>query len=299
MENNVNRLKCPKCNLVNFSTAEACKRCGTSLLESTNSNLTQEPSQTPQIEAPELERTAHSEKQAVTLLPCPDCAHLCSRLADACPGCGRVLAAPPAPKTSTRKVAVVGVLASLCVVAVLGVVILGIIFTRRATAVQSALDSGNAARAGVSSRNREAARAALNAVGEIQSVTSVGTNFPTYKATIQSAKIKFDKAMREYEPQDAGDQEILRMLVDAFTAYTDAGDAWAEFLNNGGGYGILTKNNSVLVPLAKKYGFVAKNFSSSYESEAEFFQSTALQTIWEKASMTTNSISILLKQNGS
>lgn len=62
--------KCPRCGLVNFSDAEACKRCGNDL-------------------------TAQSEPPppAPKLFPCPDCGKEISTSAAMCIHCGRPLQA--------------------------------------------------------------------------------------------------------------------------------------------------------------------------------------------------------------
>src|SRR5215208_1307764 len=236
----VSSLKCPQCSLVNFATAEVCKRCGTALSKHEDaSELGAEPQQT-EVRAP------------ATLIPCPDCKHLCSRMAEACPNCGRSFQlAPLSKKGSVVKVIVVAAIVGLCVC-----VISVALVTRRAVAVQSALRDGNPANAGISSANREAARTAVNAVGEIQSVTSVGTNFIQYGSAIQSAKVKLDAAMRDFNPRDPADQEIKRQLEEALYCYVDARDAWAEFIENDKySYGFLDQDNRRMKDLAQKYGF--------------------------------------------
>jgi hypothetical protein len=142
--------------------------------------------------------------------------------------------------------------------------------------VQSALHKGSAADAGVSSGNREAARAALNAIGEIQSVTSVGTNFMQYGSALQSAKIKFDAAMRDFNPRDAGDAEIKRRLEEAVYCYVDARDAWSEFIERGSEFGFLDEDNSVVKGMAGQYGFTP--------SSGKFYRGEVIQSIWSKAS---------------
>ena len=238
----VTRFKCPQCSLVNFATAEVCKRCSTAL--HTNEGASEhgaEPQQESPIGAP-----------ATVLVPCPDCKHLCSRIAEACPNCGRSFQrAPISRKSSIGTVIAVAAIAGLCVC----VVSIALV-TQRAAAVQSALRGGDPANAGISSANREAARAALNAVGEIQSVTSVGTNFIQYGSAIQSAKVKLDAAMRDFNPRDPADHEIKRQLEEAFYCYVDARDAWAEFIERDEyGYGFLDQNNRRIKDLAQRYGF--------------------------------------------
>jgi hypothetical protein len=154
--------------------------------------------------------------------------------------------------------------------------------TRREAAVQTAMQTGSAADAGVSSGNREAARAALNAIGEIQSVTSVGTNFMQYGSALQSAKIKFDAAMRDYKPRDAADNEIKQQLEEALYCYLDARDAWSEFVDKGDNYGFLDEDNSKVRSMAAQYGLSA--------SSGQFFRASVIHRIWEKASQTLNAV---------
>lgn len=148
-------------------------------------------------------------------------------------------------------------------------------------------------RVAATNRNHEAARSALNAVAEIQSVTSVGSNYPQYLSTVQSAKIKFDAALRDYELRDAGDTETLEQLTEAFDNYHDAGVAWNEFIKNGE-YGFVSGSNLVVKQLAAKYGVdPIKVFL--YEEPA-FQQKAVLEVIWQRASQNTNSITMLLKR---
>jgi hypothetical protein len=206
-------------------------------------------------------------------------------MAEACPNCGRSFQlAPPSKKSSVVKVIVVSAIVGLCVC-----VISVALVTQRAVAVQSALRGGNPANAGISSANREAARAALNAVGEIQSVTSVGTNFIQYGSAIQSAKVKLDAVMRDFNPRDPADQEIKRQLEEALYCYVDARDAWAEFIEHDkDGYGFLDQDNRRMKDLAQKYGF--EPYKSDRMTAGEFYKSTVLQTIWSRASSILNSV---------
>lgn len=271
----VTSLKCPQCSLVNFATAEVCKRCGTVLRQ--NEDPSEDGSESPQ--------KAQGGPSATALVPCPDCKHLCSRMAEACPNCGRSFELGPIPrKGSFRKVIALAAIAGLSVC----IVFIALI-TQRASAVQSALRGGNPANAGISSANREAARAAMNAVGEIQSITSVGTNFIQYGSAIQSAKVKLDAAMRDFNPRDPADQEIKRQLEDAFDCYVDARDAWAEFIEQDEyGYGFLDQNNRRMKELSQQYGF--EPFKTGSMTAGKFDKKTVLQTIWARASARLNSV---------
>ncbi|HZH91049.1 MAG TPA: hypothetical protein VEX70_10590 [Pyrinomonadaceae bacterium] len=272
MNQKASSVKCAECGLVNFAMAETCKRCGKELNtpEGKDNQLASEPQQTAQTETQTM--------QHPNLTPCPDCAHLCSRMAEACPNCGRVLQQMEKPVRSIlRPVVVIGIFAAVCVCMV--VVYLGM---QRGMVVQAAVQSGNPAAAGVSSSNREAARAALNAIGEIQSITSVGTNIMQYTSAIQSAKIKFDAAMRDYKPQDAADDEIERQLGEALSCYLDAREAWSEFIDHGSEFGFLDEDNSVVSRMAAQYGFSA--------SSEEFYRGTVIKTIWAKASKNLNAV---------
>src|SRR3979490_3078871 len=62
--------KCSQCGLVNFATAEVCKRCGASIAEVT----TPPPSQ---------------ENLKIPLIQCPACDASISSQATACPHCGQ------------------------------------------------------------------------------------------------------------------------------------------------------------------------------------------------------------------
>lgn len=272
----ITSVKCPQCNLVNFATAEVCKRCGTAL------NMHDDASEG----GAEPQQKAQAETPATALVPCPDCEHFCSRMAEACPNCGRAFQPAPTPKRSSiGKVIAVGGGAVLCVCVVIVVLV-----TRRVVAVQAALESGQPANAGVSSTNREPARAAMNAVGEIQSVTSVGTNFMQYAGAIQSAKVKLDAAMRDFNPRDPADQEIKRQLEEALYCYVDARDAWAEFIEHDKyGYGLLDQDNKPMKDLAQKYGF--EPFTTDSMPTGKFDKGTVLQTIWARASQTLDSVS--------
>lgn len=267
-------LKCPQCNLVNFATAEVCKRCGTALRNEGVSDHGAQPQKTAEVGPP-----------ATVLVPCPDCKHMCSRLAEACPSCGRSFAPVPMLKKSSRgKLIVAAAIAAFCV----SVVSIALV-TRRAAAIQSALRGGNPANAGISSANRETARAAMNAVAEIQSITSVGTNFVQYSSAIQSAKVKLDVAMRDFNPQDPADAEIKRQLEEALNCYVDARDAWAEFIEHDEySYGFLDHDNHLMKDLAQKYGF--EPFKTDGVPAGEFDKRTVLQTIWARASNILNSV---------
>jgi hypothetical protein len=266
--------KCPQCGLVNFATAEVCKRCGAALSNQEDAGeLGAEPQQKAQVGPPTV------------LVPCPDCKHPRSRMAEACPNCGRSFQlAATSRKSSIRRVIAVAAIAVFCVCFFFVALV-----TQRAVAVQSALRDGNPSNAGISSANREAARGAMNAVGEIQSITSVGTNFIQYGSAIQSAKVKLDAAMRDFTPRDLADQEIKRQLEEALYCYVDARDAWAEFIEHDkDGYGFLDQDNQLMKTLAKKYGF--EPFKTDSMPAGEFDKRTVLQTIWARASEILNSV---------
>lgn len=77
----MNSNRCPQCGLVNFADAEVCKRCGATL-------------SVPAAEASTTAPAAELSQQAPrpfnpNLYPCPDCGHMVSRQAEACPQCGR------------------------------------------------------------------------------------------------------------------------------------------------------------------------------------------------------------------
>ncbi|MCA1643252.1 MAG: hypothetical protein LC785_15190 [Acidobacteria bacterium] len=272
MDKKVGSVKCAGCGLVNFANAEVCKRCGKAFGKVEGES---EPSNS---ELPQSAQTEAQVSHSPNLTPCPDCAHLCSRMAEACPNCGRFLQQIERPKKR-----MVGKVVSACVlVAVLACALLILAATRREAAVISAVQTGNAANAGVSSANRDAARAALNAVGEIQSVTSVGTNFMQYGSAIQSAKIKYDASMRDYKPRDAADDEIKRQLEEALYCYIDARDAWSAFVERGSEFGFIDEDDSVIKSLSTEYGFSS--------SSGRFYKGTVLKSIWSRASKSLNSV---------
>jgi len=206
-------------------------------------------------------------------------------MAEACPSCGRSFAlAPMSKKSSLGKFIVATAIAGFCVCVVSVTLI-----TRRTVAVQSALRDGNPANAGISNANREAARAAMNAVGEIQSIISVGTNFVQYGSAIQSAKVKLDVAMRDFNPRDPADTEIKRQLDEALNCYVDARDAWAEFIEHDkDGYGFLGQDNQLMKDLAQKYDF--EPFKTDGMPTGEFDKKTVLQTIWARANNILHSV---------
>lgn len=80
--------KCPLCGLVNYVSAEVCKRC--------NANLKQESVVLPEA-APEdlpIAEPAASLQPLfdLRLVMCPDCDHMVSPHAESCPSCGRFFA---------------------------------------------------------------------------------------------------------------------------------------------------------------------------------------------------------------
>lgn len=271
-------LKCPQCNLVNFATSEKCKRCGNSLLndETINETSSSEPQQTTQINA--------QENQSLKLTACPDCNHLCSQMAESCPNCGRFLRQIERPMNNKISKLVFGIL----VISFSLVAIFFITSAKREVDVNSAISLGDAAKAGVSSKNRESAKAALNAIGEIKSVTSVGINYVQYTNAIQSAKIKFDVAMRDYEPQDAAEEKIRHDLEEALSCYIDAKDAWSEFIDEGTRTGLLQQENRIVSKLASIYGFTAYTKYGFYKDEV-------IDSIWRKASKTFNTVKESIK----
>jgi ribosomal protein L40E len=72
-------LKCPHCGLVNFSSAEVCKRCGNRLSSS----------------ADILKAGA---RRGITLISCPACSAEVSNQASSCPKCGQPIKVA-APRT--------------------------------------------------------------------------------------------------------------------------------------------------------------------------------------------------------
>src|SRR2546421_11650689 len=120
MEKEVSSVKCSQCGLVNFATADVCKRCGNAFAK--DEYKSEQPSTAPP-----------QQTQNPNLTPCPDCAHLCSHMAETCPNCGRFLQQIERPKKSVvGRVISVGVIAALCMCALL-------VFsaTRRWAAVQA------------------------------------------------------------------------------------------------------------------------------------------------------------------
>lgn len=137
--------------------------------------------------------------------------------------------------------------------------------------------SSQKVKANLSSKNREPAKSALNAIGEINSVASVGANYVQFTNAIQSAKIKFDVAMRDFEAQTAEDKEIQRQLAEVLICYIDAKEAWGEFIENGDSYGFLTPKSYSRIPeLATTYGF-------KRSSNGEYFKDSVLGDILREA----------------
>jgi hypothetical protein len=155
---------------------------------------------------------------------------------------------------------------------------------QRQVTVQAAVQSGNPANAGVSSGNHDAARAALNAIGEVQSVTSVGTNYMQYSAALQSAKIKFDAAMRDYKPRDEADEKISRDLEAAFDAYVAARDVWSAFIESGERYCMSAEKVRTIVA---RYNLAI--------SDGDICEEVALQSLWAKASKNLNDVNTRLR----
>jgi hypothetical protein len=132
-------------------------------------------------------------------------------------------------------------------------------------------------KASLSSKNREPAKSALNAIGEINSVASVGANYMQFTNSIQSAKIKFDVAMRDFEAQTPEDAEIQRQLAEVLICYVDAKEAWGEFIEDGDEFGFLTpKSYSDIPKFAATYGFTKS-------SNGEYFKDTVLGAILREA----------------
>lgn len=81
--------KCPQCSLVNFSTAEECKRCGEKLPALSLREPIQE---SPPIEPPPP--AFHAAPPTMfnpNLHPCPACGNLVAKDAPTCPHCGKRL----------------------------------------------------------------------------------------------------------------------------------------------------------------------------------------------------------------
>lgn len=153
---------------------------------------------------------------------------------------------------------------------------------------------GNPGKPRLSAKNRESAKAALNAIGEMNSVASVGANYTQLTSTIQSAKIKFDVAMREFDPQSPDDTEIRRDLAEAFMCYMDAKEAWGEFVEDGDRYGFLKpKSYSGIPKLAKTYGFKADK--GEYFVEREYFKDSVLGAILREGSNKFNGLNEKIK----
>ena len=121
---------------------------------------------------------------------------------------------------------------------------------------------------GLSDKNRAAARKAVDAVGEINSVASVGANYMQYTNALQTARIKFDAALRDYAPENLEEDNIRLQLENAFLCYIDAKEAWNEFIQDGDEYGfLLPKSYSTVRELSKKYGFKASVKREYYKDE--------------------------------
>lgn len=128
----------------------------------------------------------------------------------------------------------------------------------------------------LTSKNREPAKQALNAVGEVNSVASVGANYLQFTNAIQSSKIKFDAAMREYAPTTKEEEEIAIELASVLLSYVEAKDIWSEFIEDGDEYGFLPMKQGITTNrLASKYGYKAE--------KSEYFKDTVLGTVLRKA----------------
>jgi hypothetical protein len=212
-------------------------------------------------------------------LKCPQCGLVNFATVDSCKRCGNALVASTADAEPLNRrnwpvfVGIGGFLL-LCTLVIGGYAIVRTVNSKREVARNAEI-----ARA-AKDHNREAARNALNAIGELQSVTSVGTNFMQYTSALQTAKIKFDAALRNYAPNDTEDREVAKQLIEAFECHVDARDAWSEFIEHGS-YGFVDEKNLVVKPLAQKYGLEAE--ASSFSSERHFFNRTVLDAIWSKA----------------
>lgn len=75
-------VKCPSCGLINFGTAEKCKRCDADL------------GRVKEVSHEEAAIQAQQSRNP-NLMTCSDCLHSVSRTAETCPQCGRVFSRPP------------------------------------------------------------------------------------------------------------------------------------------------------------------------------------------------------------
>jgi len=225
---------------------------------------------------------------------CPQCSNEVEVTAVSCPQCGLSFfgvryqartedmrtAIDPAGSSSNQTVIIGAAAAVVLVVLIGGYFLYPVVFAvQREAQVETAVAKGDATKAGISDKNREASRAALNAIGELESVTSVGTNYQQYTATLQSAKIKFDAAIRDLKPLDDAEYAILSQLEEAMLCHVDAKDAWSEFIQSGDEFNFLTPGKArTVASLSSKYGF------SPTPQNGEYHRSTVLQTIWSQAS---------------
>jgi hypothetical protein len=140
----------------------------------------------------------------------------------------------------------------------------------------------------LSDENKEAAKAALNAVGELESVASVGANYMQFTEKLQTAKIKFDAAMRDFEVASEDDKKISQQLAEVFLCYVDAKEAWGEFIEDGDEYGFLKpKSYSKIQKMASIYNLKME--------KGEYYRATVLRIILEKASEKFNAVRKLTK----
>ncbi|MBV9217531.1 MAG: hypothetical protein JO053_15295 [Acidobacteria bacterium] len=108
----------------------------------------------------------------------------------------------------------------------------------------------------VSKSNKDHAKVALDAIGEINSVASVGANYIQYTGAVQAARIKFDSALRSFDSTTPEDERFIAAMEDDFQCYTDAATAWNEFVQNGNEFGFMNpKSYSRLPSLESKYDF--------------------------------------------
>jgi uncharacterized membrane protein YvbJ len=161
MNGKANSAKCPECGLVNFATAEECKRCGTALTKSGNQAGGSNPEATPsaQVDLLRSENYEFGKWQLPNLTACPDCNHQVSHQAISCPNCGRVFTMPQPQLNkskeenifgiSTKVVGICAALAILFVVSIFALLIFSLPdtqhaqrkFSSKAEQIQATMDS--------------------------------------------------------------------------------------------------------------------------------------------------------------